>query len=203
MFETSHRAVKLGALIATSVVVLGGAAAAAGALPSPIQGAAHDALSAAGISVPSGDNGAPAPSDDVAVSSTDDTTTTTGDTTTTTTSTEPKDPTTADSTSTDPKGPDPNGPAKYGLCNAYAAGHGSTNGNKTNSTAFQALTDAASSAGQTVTEFCTDATPGGQTGTADTITTTTTTGTNPTAPTAHPGATRNHGAGPHGNPHKP
>jgi len=74
------------------------------------------------------------------------------------------------------QGPDVNGPAKFGLCTAYAAR--TKHDEVTDTTApatptaepetvdslpvpFQNLTDAADAAGQTVAEFCADATPGG------------------------------------------
>jgi hypothetical protein len=56
-------------------------------------------------------------------------------------------------------GPDATGPAKFGLCNAYAAGQGTTNGGKADSTAFQALATAAGGI-QNIAAFCADATPG-------------------------------------------
>ncbi len=77
--------------------------------------------------------------------------------------------------STDGQGPDVNGPAKFGLCTAYAA---RTKHDTTTTTAvggatpaaepvsdlpvpFQSLSDAADAAGQTVADFCADAVPGG------------------------------------------
>jgi|GEM_PF-5354175 len=77
---------------------------------------------------------------------------------------------------TDGQGPDVNGPAKFGLCTAYAAR--TKHDEVTTTTAavtppaepdtvdslpvpFQNLTDAADAAGQTVAEFCADAVPGG------------------------------------------
>jgi hypothetical protein len=77
---------------------------------------------------------------------------------------------------TDGQGPDVNGPAKFGLCTAYAAR--TKHDEVTDTTApatptaepatvdslpvpFQNLTDAADAAGQTVAEFCADAVPGG------------------------------------------
>jgi hypothetical protein len=206
MFETAHRGAKLAALIAASVVVLGGAAAAAGALPSPIQGAAHDALGAAGINVPGNDDAGSGTVDDV--SAADDTTTTTVDTTTTTSAVVPDSPTSEPAT-TEAKGPDPTGPAKFGLCTAFAAGHGATNGGKANSTAFQALANAASTAGETVTEFCAGATPGGRVASdvtpAPSTTSATTSATLPATGPAHPGASATHvpDTRAHGNPHKP
>jgi len=76
------------------------------------------------------------------------------------------------------QGPDVNGPAKFGLCTAFAA---RTKHDDTTTTAaatppaepvadgsasdlpipFQALKDAADAAGQSVTDFCADAVPGG------------------------------------------
>jgi hypothetical protein len=61
------------------------------------------------------------------------------------------------------QGPDVNGPAKYGLCNAYASGQGGQNGSKNNAVPFQNLQKAATGAGQTIEEFCAGATPGGKT----------------------------------------
>jgi hypothetical protein len=60
------------------------------------------------------------------------------------------------------QGPDPNGPAKFGLCNAYAHGQGGVNGGKFDSVAFQNLQKAATAAGQSVQDFCKGATPGGK-----------------------------------------
>jgi hypothetical protein len=57
------------------------------------------------------------------------------------------------------QGPDATGPAKFGLCNAFASGQGTTNGDKADSVAFQALATAAGGAAN-VTAFCADATPG-------------------------------------------
>ena len=81
---------------------------------------------------------------------------------------------------TDGIGPDVNGPAKFGLCTAFHARtkHDTTDttpaeSSSTSSTdvpttddadqppPFQNLSDAAEAAGQTVDEFCADATPGG------------------------------------------
>jgi hypothetical protein len=192
-------------LIAASVVVLGGAAAVAGALPSPIQGAAHDALGAAGINVPGNDGAGSGTAADVTAAA--DTTTTTG-TTTTTSAVVPDSPTSEPAT-TDAKGPDPTGPAKFGLCTAFAAGQGATNGGKADSTAFQALANAASTAGETVTEFCAGATPGGRVASdvtpAPSTTSATTSATLPAARPAHPGAAATHvpSTQTHGNPHKP
>jgi hypothetical protein len=65
-------------------------------------------------------------------------------------------------TATPSPGPDPNGPAKFGLCNAYAQGQGGTSGGKYDSVAFQNLANAATAAGQSVQDFCKGATPGGK-----------------------------------------
>ncbi len=68
-------------------------------------------------------------------------------------------------------GPNVNGPAKFGLCTAYAA-HTKHDDTTTTTVAadadsdlpvpFQSLSDAADEAGQTVAEFCADAVPGGK-----------------------------------------
>jgi hypothetical protein len=57
-------------------------------------------------------------------------------------------------------GPNVNGPAKFGLCTAFASGRGTTNGKKADSTAFQALATAAGGVAN-IPAFCADATPGG------------------------------------------
>jgi hypothetical protein len=74
------------------------------------------------------------------------------------------------------QGPDVTGPAKFGLCTAYAARTKHDEVTTTTAAAtppaepvtvdslpvpFQNLTDAADAAGKTVAEFCADATPGG------------------------------------------
>jgi hypothetical protein len=58
------------------------------------------------------------------------------------------------------QGPDATGPARYGLCNAYTSGQGTTNGGKADSVAFQALASAAGGAGN-IAAYCASATPGG------------------------------------------
>ncbi len=88
---------------------------------------------------------------------------------------------TTDSTdSTDGEGPDVNGPAKFGLCTAYAARTKHDDTTTTTEAAatppaepvttsadsdlpvpFQALSDAADAAGQSVADFCADAVPDG------------------------------------------
>lgn len=75
---------------------------------------------------------------------------------------------------TDGQGPDANGPAKFGLCTAFQARtkHDTTDTTPVESTSsvpttddqpipFKNLADAAAAAGQTIEEFCADATPGG------------------------------------------
>jgi hypothetical protein len=52
------------------------------------------------------------------------------------------------------QGPDVTGPAAFGLCTAYEAGQGGTNGGKDQSVAFQDLETAAQAAGQTVEDYC-------------------------------------------------
>jgi hypothetical protein len=213
MVKTTHRGSKLAALIAAGVVVLGGVAAASGSLPTPAQSAAHDALGVAGMNVPDGDGAGTVATDEPV------TTATTSDPTTTTTSA--SDGSTTDGTdatdATDEQGPDPTGPAKFGLCTAYAAGQGSTHGHKNDSTAFRALAAAAAVEAESVTEFCADATPAGKPAPTTTTPTTpaapisetgsetATTGSAPTTRPSHQVATPNHGAaaGTHGNPHLP
>jgi hypothetical protein len=222
MFANVHRGARLAALVATGVVTLGGVAAATGTLPGPAQGAAHDAFGAAGIQVPDGGSGATSPDGGAADATT---TTTTVDPTTSTS--EPTDGDAAPATDLqDARGPDATGPAKHGLCTAYAAGQGSERGKKHGSAAFRALEAAAGGAGQSVDEFCADVTRGGKPQSdATTVTTGATTptteaadpGTTPptqAAPTNAPasgpgnasshGANANHGASAtaHGNPHR-
>jgi hypothetical protein len=72
-------------------------------------------------------------------------------------------------------GPDATGPAKFGLCTAFASGQGGTNGGKNDAVAFRNLQAAAETAGQSVEEFCAGAIPGG-------------------ASTGHPGVGSTHGA---------
>ncbi len=67
-----------------------------------------------------------------------------------------------DQTTKPGRGPDVNGPAKFGLCQAFSSGQGGQNGNKDNAVPFQNLQKAATAAGQTVDQFCAGATPGGK-----------------------------------------
>ena len=81
---------------------------------------------------------------------------------------------------TDAQGPDVNGPAKFGLCTAFEARTKHDDATTTTEVGatpaaeptpldadrdlpvpFQALSDAAATAGQTVADFCADAVPGG------------------------------------------
>jgi hypothetical protein len=61
------------------------------------------------------------------------------------------------------KGPDLNGPARFGLCNAFFAGRGGVHGDKDSAVPFQTLQKAARATGQSVAEFCKTAAPGGMT----------------------------------------
>lgn len=56
------------------------------------------------------------------------------------------------------RGPDPHGPARFGLCNAFASRAEMPEG----SVAAQNLQRAAAAEGRSVEEFCADATPGGR-----------------------------------------
>jgi len=116
--------------------------------------------------------------DTVAVTddSTDDTTDDTTDEATA--STDASDPAAAESNEDDAQGPDATGPAKFGLCTAYGSRskHDDATDDATATASsvaadedsaelpvpFQNLEDAATAAGQTVEEFCADATPGGK-----------------------------------------
>ena len=119
---------------------------------------------------------------------------------------------TTDSTdSTDGVGPDVNGPAKFGLCTAFEARNKHDDTTTTTTTVatatpvaepvaggdlpvpFQALTDAATAAGQSVADFCADAVPGG-TGDSPSATAPGKSGDNPSAtapgkPDSNPSAT--------------
>ena len=161
-------------LAAIGVIVLAsaGAAAAAGVVPTP--------FSAPRPSVATSTHGDDSTDDTVAEETALDTTPTTEQTEAAETTevaevavvniaAEPADAT----VTTDGQGPDVNGPAKFGLCTAYAAR--TKHDDVTTTTAagataaaepvlpvpFQALSDAAQAAGQTVAEFCADAVPGG------------------------------------------
>jgi hypothetical protein len=58
------------------------------------------------------------------------------------------------------QGPDASGAARFGLCNAYTSGQGTTNGGKADSVAFQALATAAGGAGN-IAAYCANTMPGG------------------------------------------
>ncbi len=114
-----------------------GAAAATGSLPTPAQSAVHGALGHVGVSVPSG--GQPSSG---------------------------SNPGTIDThtpNNTSAVGPNASGPAKFGLCQAYAASGGHPN---SNSVAFKNLQKAAGTAG--IAAFCAGVTPGS--GSSDTPT---------------------------------
>jgi len=72
----------------------------------------------------------------------------------------PPAPANAPSNSPNGQGPDATGPAKFGLCNAFTSGQGTTKGEKADSVAFQALATAAGGAGN-IAAYCSNATPGG------------------------------------------
>lgn len=130
--------VKVVSAVTAGMVVAGAGLAFAGALPAPMQRTAATLFSRVGVHVPRGDQ-RPLAAD-------------------------PLPGPTPSSTPSATRGPDPNGPAKFGLCTAYFAGQGGTNGNKDNSTAFLSLEAAAGAAGQGVADFCAGAVPGGTPG---------------------------------------
>ena len=132
---------KVAALAAATLFSAGAAAAATGTLPDPIQRSVSHTFSHVGVDLP-------AP---------DDKPTTPG----TTEGSMPSTPTTrsaqhaddsAEPASSTPVGPDAAGAAKQGLCTAFLAGGGK--GKNDDAVAFKNLTDAATKAGMTVTEYC-------------------------------------------------
>lgn len=128
-----HRHAKLAVLAAAAVAALGGGiavAASTGTLPSAAGDHPHTTTPTTG---PHGSMTAPAVKD-----------------------TPPASTTPAPGS----RGPDATGPAKFGLCTAWAAGNGTANGHKADSTAFQALATAAGGVAN-IPAFCADATPGG------------------------------------------
>lgn len=170
------------AVIGVVTLASAGAAAAAGVVPTPFSSKATVTTSS--------ESDHDSTDDTVA----DDTVPETTPTTNETDATNPLPPSTASSAvaaaddaadaddaseDTDGQGPDVNGPAKFGLCTAYAARTKHDDTTETTAAAtevaepasdsddsdlpvpFQALTDAAEAAGQTVAEFCADAVPGG------------------------------------------
>jgi len=166
-------------LVAIGAVTLvsAGAAAAAGGVPSPF--ASPRAFVATSKDTDADETTEGATDETAAPETSLDTTPSTDEATTAPAAAEADD--AADSTlTTDGQGPDANGPAKFGLCTAFAA---RTKHDDTTTTAegatpaaeptadttdsdlpvpFQNLTDAADAAGQTVEEFCADASPGGK-----------------------------------------
>jgi hypothetical protein len=145
---------KLAAAAAAGAVTFGGVAAAAyaGALPDPIQDFAHQTVGA-----PSPDRGGTPESSNA---------------------NEHANPGSAGQ----PVGPDATGPAKYGLCTAFAAEKAANHQVDTNSVAFQAVAKAAGGA-QNIDAYCADATPPG-------------TGSGQTQPPAGPDDTDDHPTGP-------
>jgi hypothetical protein len=129
---TRFLSLKLAAAVAIAALsVAGVAGAATGTLPDAAQRVAHKMLGAAGV--PSADDhgrggGASAGQSAGKPSSKSD---------------------------NSPTGPDVTGPAKAGLCRAWASGQGATNGGKADSTAFEALAKAAGGADQ-IAAFCAD-----------------------------------------------
>jgi hypothetical protein len=164
------------ALAGLAMVLAGGTAAAAatGTLPDPAQKGVATALAHVGVSVPN-----PRSSTHIVATDTTDTTDPTG---TTDTTVAPTTTTVAGTTATtvvapdDAKGvgPDATGPAKHGLCRAYAASHQAEKHHKHQPVAFRNLERAAAAAGQTVEEYCTPAPP------SDSTTATTVPDTSPT-----------------------
>ena len=128
----------LGAVV-PALLVAGGVAGASGKLPVFLS-----------------DSSTPSTTTSTTVDSTT-TTSTTVDSTTTTTTAAPAAPDTPSGSSSPTRGPDVTGPAAFGLCTAYSHGHGAKNG-----VAFQNLQTAATGAGESVTQFCASATPGGK-----------------------------------------
>lgn len=169
------------AAIGVVTLVSAGAAAAAGGVPSPFSSSKPAASTSTDVDDESTDEA----TDDVAVteptSSTDDETTEATEATDPVETTESLDAAAAAaadaSDDTDGQGPDANGPAKFGLCTAFAARtkHDPTTTTEAGATPaaepdadstdlpvpFQNLTDAAKAAGQSVADFCADAVPGG------------------------------------------
>jgi hypothetical protein len=157
---------KVTAAVIVATLCTAGVAAAAGSLP----GRAHSGTTPAAPHVntktshPSPDGDAVGRGED---DEADDTTTTTSSTSTTSTSTTSSTTSTSTTSTSEaptsstssvekatPVGPDVNGPAKKGLCNAYLGSLAKGHPKNTGAVAFRNLTDAATKAGQTVTEFC-------------------------------------------------
>jgi hypothetical protein len=166
------------AAIGVMTLVSAGAAAAAGGVPSPFS-AARPSVSPSNDT--DSDESTEESADDTAAPDTSAETTPTTDESTAAAAAVDADETADSTDSTDGQGPDVNGPAKFGLCTAFAARTkhddvtttteaGATApaepaGETTDSdlpVPFQNLTDAADAAGQTVAEFCADAVPGGK-----------------------------------------
>jgi len=149
---------KLAAAAAAGAVTFGGVAAAAyaGALPDPIQDFAHHMVGA-----PSPDRGGTHHNSNANAHAT-----------------EHPNPGSAGQ----PVGPDATGPAKYGLCTAFANEKAENHQVDTNSVAFQAVEKAAGGA-ENIDAYCADATPPA-------------TGSRQTQPPAGPDDTDDHPTGP-------
>jgi hypothetical protein len=137
---------KVAALAAVAFFSAGAAAAATGNLPDPLQRTVAKTFSHVGVDLP-------APADEPISSTTSAAPTTTASasaesdsTATPTSATDATDPPNAGAV-----GPDATGPAKQGLCTAYFA---NDHGKNLDAVSFRNLTEAATTAGQTVEEFC-------------------------------------------------
>ena len=139
-FSTSKTATKM-AIISGVVLFSATAAAAGGVLPDAAQSALSRAASHIGVHLAN-------PNDESGVS--DETLDTSG----------PSDDTATDDTATDDTavGPDANGPARAGLCQAWTA-HQLHPTSSDDSQAMKNLNAAATTAGETVQEFCAPTTP--------------------------------------------
>jgi hypothetical protein len=152
-----------------TLVSAGAAAAATGTVPSPFASDRAREVTSQHVPDIARDNVAKHLDDDDAEATTIEATSTTEATTTTEaiTTTEANEANEAapDGIANGAVGPDAAGPAKFGLCTAFAAHGKHADEDATTSSidvpvAFRNLTDAAAAAGQTVDEFCADATPG-------------------------------------------
>ena len=159
------------AAIGAVTLISATAAAAAGVVPSPFS-AARPTLTAPAkttINATATSETATSETDKVDTKSTDTESTDTESTDTATTETATTETAeTAETADRAEQRPDVNGPAKFGLCTAYAAQTKHETGTIPTSglpVPFQALADAATAAGKTVAEFCADTTPGHSGGT--------------------------------------
>jgi len=156
---------------AVTLVSAGAAAAATGTVPSPFASDRAREVTAQHVPDVARDNVAKQLDDDDGATTTEATTSTeaatTTDAATTTEATEATEGSDAgdDSLASEAVGPDATGPAKFGLCTAFAAHSKHGDEDVTSSSidvpvAFRNLADAAAAAGQTVDQFCADVTPG-------------------------------------------